>query len=276
MPNGRMLVNEDHMLSVRGKKRFRQWRYEPSSDSSRVNEISPGALPKCLGLLLLPTTRNPARKQPAQTPNVAAGLDNSVLLQIMEQLGLSEAVMSEVRGRLQPKPPPVPVKTPAKVVAELEEERKASTHLKNLGTSALSRRNALDQAIEKYNVQQADLTRISTELAEARARMSESPPCACDWTCDQSYSSVRGEDSVPGEGDVDMEDLVQADEHQTSDQMFSHVDHEDYVSCGVPSNQIAIYPLEGKGSPPPDPKLSDYTPYFKHGKAQARKYCQKV
>ena len=60
-----------------------------------------------------PTTRGPARKQPAQTPNVAAGLDNSVLLQIMEQLGLSEAVMNEVRGRLQPKPLPVPIKTPA-------------------------------------------------------------------------------------------------------------------------------------------------------------------
>ena len=38
--------------------------------------------------------------------------------------------MSEVRGRLQPTP--VPVKTPAKVVAELEEkDGKASTHLKN-------------------------------------------------------------------------------------------------------------------------------------------------
>ena len=81
-------------------------------------------------------------------------------------------------------------------------------------------------------------------------------------------SSVNGEDSVPGEGDVDMEDLVQPVEHQTSDQMFSHVDHEDYVSCGAPSNQVAIYPLEGKGSPPPDPQLSDYTPIFKHGKAR--------
>ena len=83
-----------------------------------MNAISPGALPKRLGLLLTPTTRSPVRKQTAQTPNVAAGLDNSVLLQIMEQLGLSVAVMNEVRGCLQPKPPPVPVNTPAKVVAE--------------------------------------------------------------------------------------------------------------------------------------------------------------
>ena len=51
----------------------------------------------------LPTTRNPTRRQPAQSSNVAAGLDNSVLHQIMEQLGLSEAAASEVRGRLQPK-----------------------------------------------------------------------------------------------------------------------------------------------------------------------------
>ena len=220
----------------------------------------------------LPTTRSPARKQPAQTPNVAAGLDNSVLLQIMEQLGLSEAVMNEVRGRLQPKPPPVPVKTPAKVVAELEEkERKAATHLKNLGTSVLSRRNALDQAIEKYKVQQADHMRICTELEEARARMSETlhaPATGPVISPQFQDSSVRGEDSDPGEGDADMEDLVQPDEHQTSEQMFSHVDHEDYVSCGAPSNQIAIYPLEGKGAPPPDPKLSDYTPYFKQGKAR--------
>ena len=40
------------------------------------------------------------------------------------------------------------------------------------------------------------------------------------------------------------------------------------MSSGAPSNQIAIYLLEGKGSPPPDPKLSDYTPSFKQGKAR--------
>ena len=40
---------------------------------------------------------------------------------------------------MQPKPPPVPVKTQAKVVAELEEkERKAATYLKILGTSVIS------------------------------------------------------------------------------------------------------------------------------------------
>ena len=54
---------------------------------------------------------------------------------------------------------------------------------------------------------------------------------------------VRGEDSDPGEGDADMEDLVQPDEHQTSEQMFSHVDHEDYVSSGAPSNQILLFTL---------------------------------
>ena len=142
-----------------------------------------------------PTTRSPARKQPAQTPNVAAGLDNLVLLQIMEQFGLSEAVMNEVRGRLQPKPPPVPVKTPAKVVAELKEkERKAATHLKNLGASVLSRRNALDQAIEKYKVQQAEHMRICTELEEARARMSETlhaPATGPVISPQFQYSSVR-------------------------------------------------------------------------------------
>ena len=115
-------------------------------------------------------------------------------------------------GRLQPKPPPVPVKTPAKVVAELEEkERKASTHLNNLGTSVLSRRNALDQAIEKYKVQQADLARISTELDEARARMSESlhaPVTGPVISPQFQDSSEDGEDNVPGEGDVDMEDLA--------------------------------------------------------------------
>ena len=220
----------------------------------------------------LPTTRSPARKQPAQTPNVAAGLDNSVLHQIMEQLGLSEAVMNEVRGRLQPKPPPVPVKTPAKVVAESEEkERKAATHLKNLDTSVLSRRNALDQAIEKYKVQQADHMRICTEMEEANARMSETlhAPATGPLISPQFQdSSVRGEDSDPGEGDADMEDLVQPDEHQASEQMVSPVDHEDYASCGAPSNQMAIYRLEGKGAPPPDPKLSGYTPYFKQGKAR--------
>ena len=46
----------------------------------------------------------------------------------MEQLGLSEAVMNEVRVRLQPTPPPVPVKTPAEVVAELEGKRTESGH----------------------------------------------------------------------------------------------------------------------------------------------------
>ena len=55
--------------------------------------------------------------------------------------------MSEVKGRLQPNPPPVPIKMPAKVGAELEEkERKAATHLKKLSTSVISRWNALDQA----------------------------------------------------------------------------------------------------------------------------------
>ena len=69
----------------------------------------------------------------------------------------------------------MPVKTPAKFVAESEaKERKAATHLKKWGTSVLSRRNALDQAIEKYKVQQADHLRFVTELEEARARMSES------------------------------------------------------------------------------------------------------
>ena len=38
------------------------------------------------------------------------------------------------------------------------------------------------------------------------------------------------------------------------------------VSCGAPSNQIAILPLEGKGAPPPDPQLSNYITYFKRGK----------
>ena len=49
-----------------------------------------------------PSTHSPLRKQPAQTPNVAAGLDNSVLLQIMEQLGLSEAVMKGSVCNLNP------------------------------------------------------------------------------------------------------------------------------------------------------------------------------
>ena len=35
---------------------------------------------------------------------------------------------------------------------------------------------------------------------------------------------MRGEDSDPGEGDADMEDLVQPDEHQTSEQIV--------LSCG--------------------------------------------
>ena len=64
---------------------------------------------------------------------MAAGLDNSVLLQIMEQLGLSEAVMNEVRGRLQPKPPPVPIKTPAKVVAELEKKTEGGHSFEKFG-----------------------------------------------------------------------------------------------------------------------------------------------
>ena len=218
-----------------------------------------------------PTTRNPVRKQPAQTSNVAAGLDNSVLLQIMEQLGLSQAVMNEVRGRLQPKPPPVPIKTLAKVVAELEEkERKAATHLKKLGTSVLSRRNALDQAIAKYKVQQADHTRIRTELEEAKARMSETlhAPATGPLIGPQFQDLSENGDSDHDAGDADMEGVVQPEVHQTSEEMFSHVDHEDCVSCGAPSNQIAILPLEGKGSPPPDPKLSDYIPYFKQGKAR--------
>ena len=132
-----------------------------------MNAISPGALPKRLGLLL-PTTRSPARKQPAQTPNVAAGLDNSVLLQIMEQLCLSEAVMNEVRGRLQPKQPPVLVKTPAKVVAELEEkERKAATHFEKIWVHQCSVAVTFwTQAIEKYKVQQADHMRICTEFGK--------------------------------------------------------------------------------------------------------------
>ena len=56
--------------------------------------------------------------------------------------------------------------------------------------------------------------------------------------------------------------------HETPEEMFSLVDHEDYVSCGAPSSQIATLPLEGKGAPPPDPQLSNYIPYFKHAKAQ--------
>ena len=143
----------------------------------RVNAVFLGAPLRNLRPLLSPTTRaNSSRRQPAQTSNAASGLDNSVLLQIMEQLGLSEAVMSEVRGgRLQAQPPPVPVKSPAKVVAELEEkERKAASHLKNLGTTVLCRRDALDQAIERYKVQHTDHTRLVTELEEARARTSES------------------------------------------------------------------------------------------------------
>ena len=180
-----------------------------------------------------PTTRNPTRRQPTQSSNVAAGLDNSVLLQIMEQLGLSEAVMSEVRGRLQPKPPPVPIKTLAKVVAELEEkERKAATHLKNLGTSVISRRNALDLAIEKYKVQQADHTRIRTELEEAKAHMSET-----------LHAPATGPLIGPQFQDLseDMEGVVQPEVHQTSEEMFSHVDHEDYVSCGAPSNKLPFF-----------------------------------
>ena len=206
----------------------------------------------------LPTTRNQTRGQPAQTSNVAAGLDNSVLLHIIEQLGLSEAVMKEVRGRLQPKRPPVPIKTPAKVVAELEEkERKAAAHLKDLGTSVISRRNALDQAIEKYKVQEADHTRIRTELEEAKAGMSETlhAPATGPLTGPQFQDlSEDGGDSDHDAGDADMEGVVQPEVHQTSEEMFSHVDHEDYVSC-APSNQIAVLPLEGKGAPPPDPKL---------------------
>ena len=107
----------------------------------------------------------------------------------------------------------------------------------------LSRRNALDQAIEKYKVQQADHMRICTELEVAKARMSETlhAPATGPVIGPQFQDlSVHGEDSDPGEGDADMEDVVQPEEHQTSEQMFSHVDHEDYVSCGAPSNQIAI------------------------------------
>ena len=180
--------------------------------------------------------------------------------------------MSEVRGRLQPKPPPVPIKTPAKVVAELEEkEWKAATNLKNLGTSVISRRSALDQAIEKYKVQQADHTRIRTELEEAKARMSETLHAPATGpligTQFQDLSDDVG-DSDHDEGDEDMEGVVQPEVHQTSEEMFSHVDHEDYVSCGAPSNQIAILPLEGKGAPPPDPQLSSYIPNFKQWKAR--------
>ena len=161
---------------------------------------------------------------------------------------------------------------PAKVVAELEEkERKAATHLKNLGTSVLSRRNALDQAIEKYKVQQADHMIICTELEEAKARMSETlhAPATGPVIGPQLQDlSVHGGDSDPGEGDADMDHVVQPEARQTSEQMFSRVDHEDYVSCSAPSNQIAIFPLEGGGAPPPDSKLSDYTPYFKQVKAR--------
>ena len=168
--------------------------------------------------------------------------------------------MNEVRGRLQPKPPPVPIKTPAQVVAELEEkERKAATHLKKLGTSVLSRRNALDQAIEKYKVQQADHTRVRTELEVAKARMSQTlhAPAAGPVIGPQFQDlSENGGDSDHDAGDADMEGVGQPEVHQTSEEMFSHVDHEDYVSCGAPSSQIAILPLEGKGSPPPDPEHS--------------------
>ena len=119
-----------HAFGAGGKKRLPGWHPAPASDSSVLNVVFQGTLPPSAP----PTTRNPVRKQPSQTSNVAAGLDNSVLLQIMEQLGLSEAVMNEERERLQPKPPPVPTKTSAKV-AELEEkDLKAATHLKNLGT----------------------------------------------------------------------------------------------------------------------------------------------
>ena len=99
--------------------------------------------------------------------------------------------------------------------------------MKKLGTSVLSRRNALEQAIEKCKVQQADHMIICTELEEAKARMSETlhAPATGPVIGPQFQdSSVRGEDSDSGEGDADMEDLVQPDEHQTSEQMFSHVD----------------------------------------------------
>ena len=158
--------------------------------------------------------------------------------------------MNEVRGRLQPEPPPVPIETPAKVVAELEEkDGKAATHLKNLGTSVLGRRNALDQAIEKHKVQQADHTRIRTELEEAKARMSETlhAPATGPLIGPQFQDlSENGGDSDHDAGDADMEGVVQPEVHQASEEMFSHVDHEDYVSCGAPSNQIAILPFGGQ------------------------------
>ena len=94
----------------------------------------------------------------------------------------------------------------------------------------LSRRNALDQAIEKYKVQQADHTRIRTELEEAKARMSETlhAPATGPVIGPQFQDlSENGGDSDPDEGDADMDDVVQPEVHQTSEEMFSHVDHED-------------------------------------------------
>ena len=101
--------------------------------------------------------------------------------------------------------------------------------------------------------------------------MSESPhaPASGPVTGPQFQDLSEDEgDSEHEEGDADMDGVVQPDVHQTTEEMFSHVDHEDYVSSGAPSNQIAILPLEGKGGPPPDPQLSSYIPYFKHGKAR--------
>ena len=139
----------------------------------------------------------------------------------------------------------MPIKTPAKVVAELEEkERKAATHLKNLGTSVISHRDALDQTIEKYKVQQADHTRIRTELEEANARMSETlhAPATGPLIGPQFQDlSEDGGDSDHDEGDADMEGVVQPEVHQTSEEMFSHVDHEDYVNCGAPPIKLPFH-----------------------------------
>ena len=82
----------------------------------------------------------------------------------------------------------------------------------------ISRRNASDQAIEKYKVQQADHTRIRTELEEAKARMSETLHAPATGPLIGRQFQDLSEDGLDGDhdaGDADMEGVVRPEVHQT-------------------------------------------------------------